>query len=325
MLEASQANKHNMAKRDKKKKKKKNKDKEKDKHKNSQTNNRSEEASHDGIDNVNNQTTIPTNECDEKSLGVVALTVPLTPNLVTTSGPMMTETATMTTAQHASNVSKQGALSSWGAAFAAAASIQPEEGLEEEDDGGGGADVFVPCRDGSKGGIASVSMLALEEQKRQTERNVSPPILEQQCSNSKLVSQSGNEGSDVDEDENGDAKVRHVAKKRKTTPSAFVCAEHDSDDKLSKGKKVIDNVNDDEDLDIENDLEEASTPTLEGKMITNDNGESIMVLIDRQKGVVYSCLEQTPDGNRLIVGSFEDGMVRLFPNNEATAKGASCH
>ncbi|KAL7468428.1 hypothetical protein ACHAXS_008655, partial [Conticribra weissflogii] len=187
---------------------------------------------------------------------------------------------------------------SWGAAFAVASTIRPDDDDLDEDflkRAAASSSSSSADEDAAKG-VWSVAQLAKEH-----DQNLgSKP----EASDNDRIE---NEPNDDDGNVN-DVGPEKEGKKRKRISSASKSSEKTQ--RISTAQEKFNNQEkekDDDDDDASTNSEEVS---LEGRMLTlPSNNEMVMVLIDRQSRKVYSSGERKPNGHRLVIGKFSDGEV----------------
>lgn len=170
---------------------------------------------------------------------------------------------------------------SWGSAFAAAAQIEPAEGIEDEE--------FVQRTDTSSGkeqvdaGLVKISQLASAVASAET---APVPALK------KVAAGSGTDQDGTTSEKEGyeinNTKPRHKRKRSSSKDSSSA-------------------------------VETTEGPTsLEGRMVPHPNSsEQVMVLVDSKKHVVYSAMDRNPSVDYLRLGSIDDGTGDILWDNDA--------
>mmetsp|Transcript_4916 Transcript_4916/g.10275 ORF Transcript_4916/g.10275 Transcript_4916/m.10275 type:complete len:520 (-) Transcript_4916:363-1922(-) len=184
---------------------------------------------------------------------------------------------------------------SWGAAFAAADTIRPDEKELDDDFLSRAAEADAAASSGwGKGGIVNISQLASSHvTKASTEKpkDVSGRKRKKSESSASHVTKASTE------------KPKDVSgRKRKKSESSTESNNHGSDD--DDDNNSIASIN-------------SSESVLEGRtaVLPGDDETNItMVLVDKQSGLVYSSGERTNEGKRLQIGKTAGGSIEFDTN-----------
>ena len=178
------------------------------------------------------------------------------------------------------SVSKSSGFS-WGAAFAAASTIRPnEDDLDEKFLKIAAASDAAGFKEGDgRKGVVDISKLAKEHD----------------VSSKSLSDKKGTTATD------SSGSKRKGKRKLSDSSSENGGNNHGGDEVKSEGDDDCASTNSDEEI------------PLEGRMETLSDGSMSLVLINRQSGKVYSSGERKPDGRRLAIGKLVRGKVELNP------------
>jgi len=136
--------------------------------------------------------------------------------------------------------------------------------------------------------------------------------------------------STLDDKEKKQKNKKRRRKDKKREPSTLESTDHSSEEQAllatpiysssSRKKKKTRRHSKEYQPDTTDDasFKETDVPILEGVMVTDEDQQPIMVLVDKQNGIVYSTVHSIQDdGSRVQIGIWTNGQIECFPKSSS--------